>query len=187
MRGKCCFAALAMVAVFFFFGAGSAGSQTGKGKSGEIRISSPAFRAGTMIPARYTCDGENISPPLEWEGLPPGTRSIALTCDDPDAPMGTWVHWVLFNLPATVKGLPGNIPPHRALENGAMQGKNDFRRTGYGGPCPPSGIHRYYFRIYALDTVLRFAPGAVSRARLLDAMKGHILAKGCLMGTYRRR
>jgi Raf kinase inhibitor-like YbhB/YbcL family protein len=156
------------------------------GKSMDIKITSSAFEEGGMIPAKYTCDGEDISPPLKWDTVPDGTKSIALISDDPDAPMGTWVHWVLFNLPADAKELAENIPPDRTLPNGAKQGTSDFGKVGYGGPCPPSGTHRYFFKIYALDTQLDLAAGARKRD-LLRAMEGHILAEGQLIGKYKRR
>jgi len=151
----------------------------------EIKIRSSAFSEGEMIPKKYTCDGENISPPLEWTGVPDGTKSLALICDDPDAPVGTWVHWVLFNIPTATNELSGNIPSKKILENSAKHGINDFRKLGYGGPCPPGGTHRYYFKIYALDTEINLNSG-ISKAQLLEAMEGHILAEGQLMGRYKR-
>ncbi|MFQ6093600.1 MAG: YbhB/YbcL family Raf kinase inhibitor-like protein [bacterium] len=151
----------------------------------EIKVTSRAFEEGGMIPQKYTCDGEDVSPPLAWTSVPEGTKSLALICDDPDAPMGTWVHWVLFNLPANIKELPENVPPQETLENGAKHGITDFRRIGYGGPCPPSGTHRYYFKLYALDTELDLEAG-ITKAELLEAMEGHILAEGRLMGKYKR-
>lgn len=151
----------------------------------DIKISSAAFEEGGMIPAKYTCDEEDVSPPLAWDSIPEGTKTLALICDDPDAPMGTWVHWVLFNLHADISELPENIPPERELESGAKQGTNDFGRIGYGGPCPPGGTHRYYFKLYALDVELDLEPGA-RKPQLLEAMEGHILAKGQLMGRYSR-
>lgn len=150
-----------------------------------MNLTSSAFAEGTMIPRKYTCDAEDTSPDLKWSGAPKGTQSLALICDDPDAPVGTWVHWVLFNIPADVTALPAGIPAEATLENGARQGKNDFRKLGYGGPCPPGGTHRYYFKLYALDTRLDLASGS-SKAQLLAAMKGHILAEGQLMGKYQR-
>ncbi len=152
----------------------------------EIKITSPAFEDGGLIPPQYTCDGEDISPPLQWDAVPEGTKSIALICDDPDAPIGTFVHWVLLNLPADTKELAEGIPRGTTLPNGAQQGTSDFGRIGYGGPCPPSGTHRYFFRIYALDTQLDLAPGA-RKPELLKAIQGHILAQGQLMGKYKRR
>lgn len=152
----------------------------------EIKIASTAFDEGGLIPPKYTCDGADISPPLHWEDVPEGTKSIALICDDPDAPMGTWVHWVLFNLPAETRELAENIPPDRTLPNGARQGTSDFGRIGYGGPCPPSGTHRYFFKIYALDTQIDLAAGA-KKAQLLKAVEGHILDQGQLIGKYKRQ
>jgi len=156
------------------------------GKKMDINITSSAFEADGMIPAKYTCDGADISPPLQWEAVPEGTKTIALICDDPDAPMGTWVHWVLFNLPAETKELAQNIPPEETLPNGTRQGVSDFGRVGYGGPCPPSGTHRYFFKIYALDTEIDLQADA-NKGRLLKAMEGHILAQGELIGKYKRR
>jgi len=151
----------------------------------DISITSMAFEEGGMIPRKYTCDGADVSPPLAWTGVSEGAKTIALISDDPDAPVGTWVHWVLFNLPAAEKGLPEAVPPDKELKNGAKQGRNDFRRIGYGGPCPPGGTHRYFFKLYALDIVLNLPVGA-TKAELLKAMEGHILAQGQLMGKYRR-
>lgn len=150
-----------------------------------IDVTSTAFTEGGMIPKRHTCSAENVSPPLAWSGQPEGTESLALICDDPDAPMGTWVHWVLFNLPADSKGLPEAVPPQKTLADGAKQGANDFHRIGYGGPCPPGGTHRYYFKVYALDTQLHLEAG-VTKDQLLKAMKGHILTEGQIMGRYMR-
>jgi Raf kinase inhibitor-like YbhB/YbcL family protein len=149
-----------------------------------ITLTSTAFSEGAPIPSDYTCDGADISPPLAWSEVPSGTQSLALIVDDPDAPRGTWVHWVLYNVPATVTELPPNVPLERSLPNGAKQGRNDFGKIGYGGPCPPRGTHRYYFKLYALDTQLALDAGA-TKQELLDAMAGHILAEGQLMGTYR--
>ena len=148
-------------------------------------ITSSAFSDGQAIPNRYSCDGPDVSPDLAWSGVPEGAASLALICDDPDAPMGTWVHWVLFNIPVDADGLPAEIPSDAALENGARHGTNDFRRLGYGGPCPPGGTHRYFFKLYALDTMLELESG-ITKAQLLEAMEGHILAEGQLMGTYSR-
>ncbi len=148
-------------------------------------ITSSAFSDGQAIPNRYSCDGPDVSPDLAWSGVPEGAASLALICDDPDAPMGTWVHWVLFNIPADADGLPAEIPSDAALENGARHGTNDFRRLGYGGPCPPGGTHRYFFKLYALDTMLELDSG-ITKAQLLEAMEGHVLAEGQLMGTYSR-
>jgi len=152
----------------------------------SITLKSTAFENGGMIPSRYTCDGQDISPPLQWSGIPPGTASIALISDDPDAPVGTWVHWVIFNVPPEKGRLPEELPPENVFSDGTTQGRNDFRRIGYGGPCPPGGTHRYFFKIYALDTRLGLKPGA-TKSDLLRAMKGHILDTGELMGRYSRR
>ncbi len=148
-------------------------------------LSSPAFEPGGMIPSEYICDGADFSPPLECRDIPADAKSLALICDDPDAPVGTWVHWVLYNWPASEPRLPENIPPKRELENGARQGINDFRKIGYGGPCPPAGIHRYFFKLYALDDFLNLPPGA-TKVQLLKAMEGHILVQAQLVGKYRR-
>ncbi|HPD48381.1 MAG TPA: YbhB/YbcL family Raf kinase inhibitor-like protein [Anaerohalosphaeraceae bacterium] len=151
-----------------------------------IQVTSPAFAEGQMIPADYTADGADISPPLEWSGVPEGTKSIALISDDPDAPRGAWVHWVIYNMPPETTSLPEDVPPYETLENGGVHGMTDFHRLGYGGPAPPSGTHRYYFKVYALDTMLDLEPGA-TKPEVEKAMKGHILAQGQLMGKYKRR
>jgi Raf kinase inhibitor-like YbhB/YbcL family protein len=151
----------------------------------KMVLKSPAFSEGDMIPRKYTCDGANVSPPLTWSGVPAGVKSLALICDDPDAPRGTFVHWVVFNIPPSSSGLREGLSNDKTLQDGSKQGLNDFRRIGYGGPCPPSGTHRYYFKLYALDTELGLDPGATKK-ELLEAMEGHILAEASLMGKYRR-
>ena len=151
-----------------------------------MKIKSSAFNEGGIIPKRYTCDDSDISPSLTWSDVPGGTESFALISDDPDAPAGTWVHWVIFNIPAQAGGLEENIPPERTLATGALQGTNDFGKIGYGGPCPPGGTHRYFFKLYALDTTLNLAAGS-SKADALRAMQGHILAECRLMGRYTRQ
>jgi hypothetical protein len=152
----------------------------------SISLTSSAFVPGGTIPAAYTCDGPDASPPLAWADPPQGTRSFALVCDDPDAPMGTWVHWVLYGLPAETRSLSERFPTDGELPTGARQGKNDFGRLGYGGPCPPKGpAHRYYFRLYALDRPVELKAGA-RKEELEAAMKGHVLAQGELMGRYGR-
>jgi len=155
------------------------------GREMKINVGSAAFTEAGMIPKQYTCDGADISPPLSWSTVPEGTKSIAIIVDDPDAPAGTWVHWLVYNLPPDLKGLPENILAKETIANGGMQGMTDFRRIGYGGPCPPSGTHRYIFKVYAVDKLLDLYPGAIKK-RLLQAMEGHILAEGELMGKYRR-
>jgi Raf kinase inhibitor-like YbhB/YbcL family protein len=151
-----------------------------------MQLTSSAFQEGEPIPRQYTADGKDVSPPLRWSGAPENTKSLALLCEDPDAPRGLWVHWVLFNVPPGPGELAEGIPTQARLPSDARQGKNDFGKIGYGGPSPPKGNpHRYFFRVYALDTTLDLKEGA-TRQDLLDAMKGHILAEGQLMGKYGR-
>ena len=153
----------------------------------RLVLRSIAFAEGTTIPLRHTCDGENLSPPLAWAGAPVSTRSLALICDDPDAPRGTWVHWLLWNLPADAVELGEGVPRRPELPSGARQGTNDSGDMGYGGPCPPPGRpHRYYFRMFALGAMLNLPPG-VNRSDLETAMEGHVLARAVTMGTYERR
>lgn len=157
-----------------------------KGTKMEFKIESSAFKEGEFIPSKFTCDGPNVSPPLNWNGAPLNTKSFALINDDPDAPAGDWVHWILYNIPPNTAGLKENISPDKKLPDGSIHGKNDFKQLGYGGPCPPSGVHRYFFKIYALDTILKLEPGAVKK-ELLSAMEKHILAEGRLTGKYKRK
>jgi Raf kinase inhibitor-like YbhB/YbcL family protein len=156
-----------------------------EGKGGTMQLTSSAFSEGAMIPEKYTCDGADVSPPLKWGALPAGTKSLALICDDPDAPVGTWVHWVYYDIPADTEGLPEKVAPHEQPAEGGTQGINDFRKIGYGGPCPPGGTHRYYFKLYALDTTLDLAPGATKK-QVLKAIENHIIGQTQLMGKYRR-
>jgi len=152
----------------------------------SIQITSPVFIEGNPIPRKYTCDAEDASPPLAWSGVPAGAKSLALIVDDPDAPVGTWVHWVFYNLPPTLVELKEGTTKTPTVEGLGVQGNNDFRKTGYDGPCPPRGKpHRYFFKLYALDTSLSLQPGA-SKADLEKAMRGHILAQGQIIGTYSR-
>jgi Raf kinase inhibitor-like YbhB/YbcL family protein len=151
-----------------------------------FQITSAAFTAGDPIPVKYSCDGEDISPPLGWSAPPAGSQGFALIADDPDAPSGTWVHWVLYNVPADTHSLPEAIPPDADLIDGSHHGNNSWKRLGYGGPCPPGGTHRYFFKLYALDSMLNLEAGA-NKDRLLEAMEGHILAQTELMGTYTRQ
>ncbi len=148
-----------------------------------IKVTSPAFQQGGMIPRQYSGFGEDMSPPLQWESIPEGTQSLSLICDDPDAPVGTWVHWVIWNIPASATGLTEKVPTDPDLADGSRQGLTDFRRPGYGGPMPPSGTHRYFFRVYALDTQFNL-PAKTTKAELVKAMQGHILGQGELMGKY---
>lgn len=151
-----------------------------------LQLTTSAFPAEGAIPKKFTCEGPDLSPPLSWSGAPPGTQSFALILEDPDAPAGTWVHWVLYDLPANTKDLAEGVPKEAQLSNGARQGRNDFRKIGYGGPCPPPGKpHRYFFKLYALDKMLDLKAGA-SKVEAESAMKGHILAQAQLMGRYGR-
>lgn len=151
-----------------------------------IKLTSPAFEEGETIPSKHTCDGEDISPALSWSDVPESTKSFALICDDPDAPAGTWVHWVLYGVPSDTTSLPEGVPADQAVEGVGLQGRNDFKRIGYGGPCPPPGKpHRYFFKLYALDSRLELKPGATKKD-LESALKGHVLAQGQLVGRYKR-
>jgi Raf kinase inhibitor-like YbhB/YbcL family protein len=151
-----------------------------------LTLSSPAFTAGAEIPTQHTCDGADLSPALRWGGAPAATKSYALIADDPDAPVGTWVHWVIYDLPAATTQLPQGVPTDESLSTGGTQGINDFRKVGYGGPCPPAGKpHRYFFKLYALDAATNLKPRA-TKQEVLRAMEGHVLAQAELMGTYRR-
>ena len=151
-----------------------------------MQLKSAAFSASERIPQDYTGDGRNISPPLTWSDPPYGTQSLALICEDPDAPRGTWTHWVLYNLPADTHEVPAMLPSQGDLDDGARQGKNDFGKLGYGGPAPPPGKpHRYFFKLYAIDTILDLEAGA-TRAQVLRAIDGHVLGSGELMGSYGR-
>jgi Raf kinase inhibitor-like YbhB/YbcL family protein len=151
-----------------------------------MELKSSAFTAGEMIPQKYTCDGPDVSPPLSWSDVPAGAKSLALIADDPDAPMGTWVHWVAWNIPPNARGLEEGVPKKDSLPNGMKQGTTDFRSIGYGGPCPPSGTHRYFFKLYALDTSLNLPP-STTKKDLEKAMQGHLLQQVELMGKYARR
>ncbi len=152
----------------------------------SFKLSTAAFEPGGAIPKQFTCDGPDLSPALEWSGAPENTKSFSLIADDADVPVGTWVHWVLYDLPAEARQLAEGMPKDEQLPDGASQGKNDFRRIGYGGPCPPPGpAHRYFFKLYALDAKLNLKAGA-SKAEVEKAMAGHILAQATLMGRYKR-
>lgn len=151
----------------------------------SLTVTSDAFANGQSIPAKYSCVGKNISPTLAWSEPPAGTQSFALIVDDPDAPAGTWVHWVLFNIPPNTRNLEEDLPVtgKNADPNAIYVGKNSSGNTHYDGPCPPSGTHRYYFKLYALDTTISLLPGA-TKEQVLTEMKGHVLAQGELMGTF---
>jgi Raf kinase inhibitor-like YbhB/YbcL family protein len=155
-----------------------------RGGGMSLLITSSAFSAGQNIPKQYTCDGPDVSPQLSWKDAPAGTKRFALIVDDPDAPGGTWVHWVLFNLPGGAHELPEGVEKKEQLASGALQGRNDFRKIGYNGPCPPPGKpHRYLFKLYALDATLDLKGGA-SKADVERAIKGHVLGQGELMGKF---
>jgi Raf kinase inhibitor-like YbhB/YbcL family protein len=158
-----------------------------KARKDQMQLTSAAFAEGGAIPAKHTCDAKNVSPPLNWSNVPARAKSLVLIVDDPDAPSGTWVHWVLYDLPATNVELAEDMPKSQYLAGGAKQGLNDFRHLGYGGPCPPPGkAHRYFFKLYALDTLLELKPG-LTKKEIEAAMDQHILARGQLMGTYQRK
>lgn len=151
-----------------------------------MRLESPAFAHGDLIPSRYTCDGEDLSPPLVWEDVPEGTSALALVLDDPDAPAGTWVHWVVFNLPPSSGRIPEGASESGGLPEGADEGANSWGGVGYRGPCPPSGTHRYFFKLHALDLSLENRAGATA-SEVLKGVEGHVLAECALMGRYARR
>jgi Raf kinase inhibitor-like YbhB/YbcL family protein len=151
-----------------------------------LKLTSSAFRAGAMIPSLYTSQGKNISPPLTWSGAPAGTKSFVLICDDPDAPFITWVHWVYFNIPASVSSLPEAFTKKAKPEQGGTQGKNSFGNYGYGGPSPLWGTHRYFFKLYALDTMLTLPP-VVKKKDVLEEMENHVLTKAKLMGKFKKK
>ena len=152
--------------------------------SAAMTLSSAGFQNEAAIPRRFSCQGDNISPALSWTDIPQGTQSFALVCEDPDAPGGTFIHWVIWNIPATEKGLAEHIPTSDSLPNGVRQGINSGKKIGYMGPCPPAGnAHRYYFRLYALDTKLDLS-GEVTRDKLISAVHDHVLGEGEIMGTY---
>jgi Raf kinase inhibitor-like YbhB/YbcL family protein len=169
-----------------FAGNAGCGARSEGGAAMALKLSSADFSSGAAIPKQFTCDGADISPALEWNDPPAGTQSFSLIADDPDAPVGTWVHWVLFDLPANARSLPQDVAKKEQIENGARQGRNDFGKIGYGGPCPPAGKpHRYFFKLYALDTTLNLKAGA-TKQEVERAQQGHVLAQGEWMGRYGR-
>jgi hypothetical protein len=160
--------------------------------SGTLIVTSPSFQEGEMIPAKHTCDGQNVSPDISWAGAPEGTRSLLLIMEDPDIPVPrlalfTWVHWIVYNIPPDITNLREAIPCKEQLDNGVRQGMTSFRRVGYGGPCPLFGAHRYLFNVYAMDRTVDLEPREATKKRLLNSIEGHVLAEGRLMGRYRRR
>ena len=153
----------------------------------QMQLTSASFTDGAAIPAKYTCDDKNVSPPLKWNGMPETAKSLALIMDDPDAPVGTWTHWVAYDLPPNISELSEDVTKGQNIPGGGEQGLNDFKHLGYGGPCPPPGkAHRYFFKLYALDAKLDLKPGA-SRKEVERAMEKHVVAQGQLMGTYKRK
>ncbi len=150
-----------------------------------MKLESRSFNHGLEIPSHYTCDSDDISPQLCWSDVPEGTKSFVLIADDPDAPMGTWVHWVMYDIPGTQREIDENVPKVKQLASGAKQGENDFHKFGYGGPCPPAGTHRYFFKLYALDAELNQLPG-LTKSMVEKKMNKHIIDKCELMGTYSR-
>lgn len=156
-----------------------------RGKKMGIKITSSAFTDSGMIPSKYTCDGINVSPPLAWQTEANGIKSFVLICDDPDAPAGDWVHWIIYDLPAASREIKEDCNANRNLPDGALMGVNDFHKISYGGPCPPSGTHKYHFKIYALDKILHLNAGATKRT-ILEAMRGHIVDQGLMVGKYKR-
>lgn len=185
-------ALLVLITIFLSSCGGSPQDETtgpreqAKGAKMPIEVKSSAFEEGDAIPARYTCDDLDVSPPMSWGSVPDGTESLALITDDPDAPRGTFVHWVIYNLPPDTRGLAEGVPNRPTLPSGAVQGVNGAGGVGYMGPCPPRGTHRYFFKVYALDTELDLA-GRATKEDLMRAMDGHVITEGRLMGTYRRR
>jgi Raf kinase inhibitor-like YbhB/YbcL family protein len=180
------------LAVGLSLGSFSAGlsQEASASKKVLLKLQSTSFKGGEMIPAKNTCTGQNLSPELNWKGVPSKTKSFALIVEDPDAPTQTWVHWVIFNIPVKPKDAMGNtyellegFPRDEKTREGITQGANDFKKIGYDGPCPPNGLHRYYFKLYALDRVLNL-PAGISKDQLLKSMKGHILTWTQMMGKY---
>ncbi len=150
-----------------------------------MKLFSPAFQDKSPIPDKYTCDGRDISIPLNWQDIPAEAQTLALIMDDPDAPGGTWVHWVIYNIPANCPGLPEGQAGIQILPDGSLQGLNSWKRIGYGGPCPPGGTHRYFFKLYALHQMPPPAPG-LTKMELLESLQGHIIEQVEIYGTYRR-
>lgn len=184
---KIAFALAFCIASGCLWGASAVVMQPPPQSNKQMQLTSAAFKNNESIPPQYTCEGKNISPPLAWTGAPPGTRSFVLIVDDPDAPHGVWTHWVVFDLPADATELAEDTPKSPSITGNAKQGTNDFKQVGYGGPCPPPGKpHRYFFKLYALDTMLNLKPGS-SKNQVEAALAQHVLARGQLVGTYQRK
>ncbi len=156
-----------------------------EGTSGKLEVRSSAFGEGSSIPSDFTCDGADMSPSIAWSGVPSKAQSLAVIVDDPDAPSGNWVHWLLYDLSPALTRLPAGIPVASVIPDGGFQGRSDFGKAGYSGPCPPEGTHRYFFKVFAIDRILHLEPG-VTKKEFLAAMQGHIVAEGSMMGTYER-
>lgn len=179
-------ACLLVLASFKVMAQGQVASSANEGHARPFTLGSSAFASGEMVPDQYTCKGQDISPTLRWNNAPAKTASFALVMDDPDAPAGDWVHWVMWDVPASKHALAENVAKTEQLDDGSHQGRNSFNRTGYNGPCPPPGQrHRYFFRLYALDSKIKVAPGA-DRDALEAATKGHVLATAVYVGTFQR-
>lgn len=184
---KIAFALAVCAAVGFVLAASAVVMQPPPQSAKQMQVTSAAFKNNESIPEQYTCEGKNISPPLAWTGAPAGTRSFVLIVDDPDAPHGVWTHWVVFDLPADTTALAEDTPKSQSITGDAKQGTNDFKQVGYGGPCPPPGKpHRYFFKLYALDTTLDLKPGS-SKNQVEAALAQHVLAQGQLIGIYQRK
>ncbi len=149
-----------------------------------LTVESPAFSAGGEIPAKYSCDNENVSPEIRWKGVPITTKSLVLICDDPDAPMGMWIHWVVYNIPTKINKLAENYAKHPI--KGIIEGMTDFKKPGWGGPCPPNGIHRYFFKLYAVNIPTNYRNG-LTKQNILDSIKGHVVGESSFFGTYMRK
>lgn len=191
-QGRCCWRHALVVCIILLLpvvSCGDSASASAQGKDpahSSFHLESTAFKEGAFIPTRFSCQGENVSPPLAWTGPPSGARSFALIVEDPDAPAGTWTHWVAYNLPAQSRAMTANMPKQGELANGGLQGTSSFGSVGYGGPCPPPGkAHRYFFRLYALDTLLDLKAGA-TRSEVQAAMKSHVVGEAQLMGRFKR-
>ncbi|MFP4467278.1 MAG: YbhB/YbcL family Raf kinase inhibitor-like protein [Candidatus Goldiibacteriota bacterium] len=178
---------LMLISVLIFSGSAEkhkAGKFKKEGGKSIMKVTSSAFENEKRIPEIYTCKGRDISPGISWEGVSETAKSLVLICDDPDAPAGTWVHWVLYNIPAGLKGLPENASDEFYEDNGILSGRNSWGKTGYGGPCPPSGVHRYYFKLYAIDKKLDFKDTTPAKEDILEAIKAHIVDEAGIMGTF---
>lgn len=173
-----------LFAVFFFLFQNPVVSLAQVSRKVKMEITSSRFQNGEIIPKQYTCDGSNVSPPLSFKSVPANAKSLALICDDPDAPGMTFVHWVVYNISPQISELEEALPKDSTLSNGLQQGTNSFPEVGYNGPCPPSGTHRYFFKLYALDATISL--DKATKKQLLEAMKGHILAEAKLVGKYKR-